>query len=326
MPCINGLVLKGFKWWEQEIFTHPAWFNTLKKELTPTGNGFFKLKQPPKPLFDQASNPEVQFCLTTEISNIYKHNGKVRRNHNLLYAPDFETVEAINQRLAAIGNLKADGRPILGLSARDLLEIILEVSDQAYLIPAHIWTPWFSTLGAKSGYDNIDECFRDLAPYIFALETGLSSDPAMNWQWSALDRFTLVSNSDAHSPQKLGREANKFDTELSYEAMFRAIKDRKGFLGTIEFFPEEGKYHYDGHRQCNVCLEPSDTKKLHEICPVCGRKLTVGVLNRLTSLADRSKPQQPKDAPDFEYIVPLPEIIAEIESRGVNTKTVHRKF
>ena len=310
-------------------FTHPQWFQELQTKLVPDGNGFFRLKHPPQApalpgLKHQAR--DVRFCLTTEISSIYKQGDRVRKNHNLLYAPDLETVAKINTKLATIGNLKADGRPILGLPARDLLEIVLEASDRAYLIPAHIWTPWFSTLGSKAGYDSIEACFRDLTPHIFALETGLSSDPAMNWKLSALDRYTLVSNSDAHSPQKLGREANLFDTTLTYDAMFEALKTQQGFLGTLEFFPEEGKYHMDGHRKCGVCMEPTTTQAYKGLCPACGKPLTVGVLHRVEELADRPQPQQPQDAANFEYLIPLPEIVAEIKGMGTGTKGVLQQF
>ncbi|SFE59099.1 endonuclease Q family protein [Thermophagus xiamenensis] len=243
-------------------FTHPQWFKEIQEKLEPDGSGFFKMKNPPRePGLPGAkvSDTTVRFCLSSEISSIYKYGDKVRKNHNLIFAPDLETVSEINARLSQIGNLTADGRPILGLPSRDLLEIITECSERSYLIPAHVWTPWFSTLGSKGGYDSVDECFRDLSHLIFALETGLSSDPAMNWHWSALDRFALISNSDAHSAQKLGREATLFDTEMSYDAMFHALKSRDGFLGTYEFFPQEGKYHLDGHRKCGVSLNPSQT-------------------------------------------------------------------
>ena len=310
-------------------FTHPQWFQELKEKLVPDGSGFYRLKDPPQVpalpgLKSQAK--DVRFCLTTEISSIYKQGGKVRKNHNLLYAPDLETVAKLNAKLATIGNLAADGRPILGLAARDLLEITLEASERAYLIPAHIWTPWFSTLGSKSGYDSIEACFRDLTPHIFALETGLSSDPAMNWKISALDGYTMISNSDAHSPQKLGREANLFNTAMTYDAMFEAMKTQKGFLGTLEFFPEEGKYHMDGHRKCGVCIEPATTQAYKGLCPACGQPLTIGVLHRVEELADRSQPQQPQGAANFEYIIPLPEIIAEIKNAGPNSKRVQQEF
>ncbi len=310
-------------------FTHPQWFQELKEKLVPEGNGLFRLKDPPKmPAMPgiKVHDIDVRFCLSTEISSIYKHGDKVRKNHNLLYAPDLDTVARINARLGAIGNLKADGRPILGLPARDLLEIALETSEQAYLVPAHVWTPWFSTLGSKGGYDSVEDCFRDLTPHIFALETGLSSDPEMNWKWSALDRYTLVSNSDAHSPQKLGREANILDTELSYDGLFNAFKTKEGFLGTYEFFPEEGKYHLDGHRNCQVVLDPKETVKHKGRCPNCGKPLTIGVLYRVEQLADRSEPQRPRDAKDFHYIIPLPEILSEINRKGPATKTVMQAY
>ena len=310
-------------------FTHPLWFKELQEKLEPDGHGFFKLKDPPKvPAMPglKCRDIDVRFCLTSEISSIYKKGDKVRKNHNLLYAPDFDTVAKINARLGAIGNLESDGRPILGLPSRDLLEVALEASDRAYLVPAHVWTPWFSTLGSKSGYDSIDECFEDLTEHIFALETGLSSDPEMNWRLSGLDRFTMISNSDAHSPQKLGREANLFDTELSYDGMFNAIRNRQGFLGTYEFFPEEGKYHMDGHRKCGVRLYPEDTLQYKGVCPECGKPLTVGVLHRVVKLADRKMPERPEGAADFHYIIPLPEIISEIKTVGPGSKAVQQTF
>lgn len=310
-------------------FTHPLWFKELREKLEPDGNGLFRLKNPPKDpglAGVKVHDIDVRFCLTTEISSIYKYGDKVRKNHNLVYAPDFDTVARINAKLSSIGNLEADGRPILGLPSRDLLEIVLASSDRAYLIPAHVWTPWFSTLGSKGGYDSIDECFRDLTDHIFAIETGLSSDPAMNWRWSALDRFTMISNSDAHSPQKLGREANLLNTDLSYDALFNAIKTGKGFAGTYEFFPEEGKYHHDGHRKCGVSLEPEDTIKYNGLCPSCGEPLTIGVLHRIEKLVDRKEPVKPEKAADFHYIIPLPEILGEIKNTGPNSKAVMQAF
>lgn len=310
-------------------FTHPLWFKELKEKLEPEGNGLFRLKNPPRdPALPgmKVHNIDVRFCLTTEISSIYKYGDKVRKNHNLVYAPDFDTVARMNAKLSTIGNLASDGRPILGLPSRDLLEIVLAASPQAYLIPAHVWTPWFSTLGSKGGYDSIDECFRDLSDHIFAIETGLSSDPAMNWKWSALDRFTLISNSDAHSPQKLGREVNLFDTEMSYDGLFTALKTQKGFLGTYEFFPEEGKYHHDGHRNCGISLEPEESLRYNNICPRCGQPLTIGVLHRIEKLVDRETPQQPDGAANFDYIIPLPEILSEIKGAGPTSKTVTQAF
>lgn len=310
-------------------FTHPEWFAELKEKLRPDGHGFFTLKDPP----DDAGIPgvrtrdiDVRFCLTSEISSIYKHGDRVRKNHNLVYAPDLDTVARLNHKLSSIGNLEADGRPILGLPSRDLLEMVLETSDRAHLVPAHIWTPWFSTLGSKAGYDSIDACFRDLTHHLFAVETGLSSDPAMNWKLSALDRFTLISNSDAHSPSKLGREVNLLDTERSYDAMFEAFKTGEGFLGTYEFYPQEGKYHHDGHRKCDISMEPGEARKHQNLCPHCGKPLTVGVLHRVEALADREESAQPEGAAGYRYTIPLPEVLGEIEDVGPNTQTVRTKF
>lgn len=310
-------------------FTHPQWFQELQTKLMSDGSGFFRLKEPPQnsALSDlKHQGRDVRFCLTTEISTIYSHGNQLHKNHHLLYAPDLETVSKINTKLAGMGNLNADGRPILRLPARDLLEIVLEVSNRAYLIPAHIWTPWFSTLGSKAGYNSIEACFRDLTAHIFALETGLSSDPVMNWKLSALDCYTMISNSDAHSPQKLGREANLFDTDLTYDAMFEALKTRQGFLGTFEFFPEGGKYHMDGHRKCGICVDPTATQAYKGLCPVCSKPLTVGVLHRVEELADRPQPRQPEGAPNFEYLIPLPEILSEIKSASPNSKVVQQQF
>ncbi|MEM9569396.1 MAG: endonuclease Q family protein [Bacteroidota bacterium] len=310
-------------------FTHPKWLATLKEELVEVGNGFFRLKKVPTigglPGIEPQQKP-VYFCLSTEISTIYSYKGRMRKSHHLVYAPDFATVDKLNAQLGKIGNLAADGRPILGLSARNLLEIVCNTSPRCYLVPAHIWTPWFSILGSKAGYDSVADAFRDLADHIFALETGLSSDPAMNWQISDLDRYTMMSNSDAHSLPKLGREANRFDTILSYDGLFAALKTRKGFKGTLEYFPEEGKYHLDGHRACGVCFTPAQSRASQGRCPKCKRWLTLGVLHRVTALADRSSPQQPATAPNFDYIVPLPEIIAQIIGQRVNTKRVTAKF
>ena len=265
-------------------FTHPAWLQELQEKLVPDGNGFYNLKEPPQmpalPGIKPKDTP-VKFCLSTEISSVYNFGNKGHKNHNLVYAPDFETATRINAQLAQFADLSLDGRPTMPLSSRDVLELVMSVSENAYLVPAHAWTPWFSTLGSRGGYDSVDECFRDLTPYIFALETGLSSDPAMNWQWSQLDRFAMLSSSDAHSPQKLGREANRFNTGMSYKAMFDAVKTGKGFKGTFEFFPEEGKYSYDGHRNCGVCMSAAETALQQGICPVCGRGVTVGVMYRV---------------------------------------------
>ena len=310
-------------------FTHPAWFAELKEKLEPDGNGFFRLKQPPaEPALPglKAKEIDTRFCLSTEISSVYVYNNRLRKNHNLVYAPDFETAARINQKLSHYTDLAADGRPTIGLSSRDLLELLLTISEKAYLVPAHAWTPWFSTLGSRGGYDSVEECFRDLTPQIFALETGLSSDPAMNRRWSQLDGFAMLSSSDAHSPQKLGREANLFDTDLGYDAMFDAVRTQKGFLGTYEFFPEEGKYSWDGHRKCGVSLAPSESLEYDNTCPRCGRLLTIGVFHRVELLADRVLPHHPEGTAGFHYIIPLPEILAELHKAGVDSRKVTTAF
>jgi len=313
-------------------FTHPGWFSEIKEKLVPAEEGLYKLKDEIEKKMDQqvpsSCREIVRFVLTSEISNIYKKFGKVRKNHNLVFMPDLESAENFNAKLDTIGNIKSDGRPILGLDAKDLLEILLETSDQAFLIPAHIWTPWFSLFGSKSGFDSIDECFEDLTPHIFAAETGLSSDPAMNRRVSGLDGITLVSNSDAHSPGNLGREANLFDTDLSYPAVKAAIKtgDPASFLGTFEFYPEEGKYHMDGHRKCNICFSPQESVKHDGLCPVCGKSLTLGVLYRINELADRLDGTRPEKKNPFFSIIPLSEILSELLKVGPKSKKVLQKY
>ncbi len=270
----------------------------------------------------------VRFVLGVEISSIYKKNDRVRKIHNLVFAPSFVVAEKINQRLGAIGNICSDGRPILGLDSKKLLAILLEISDQAYLIPAHAWTPFFAVFGSQSGFDSLEECFDDLTPHIFAIETGLSSDPAMNWRISALDNITLISNSDAHSPEKLAREANLLDAPLSYNGVFDTFK-RKGkgkFLKTLEFFPEEGKYHVDGHRKCNVSMLPPETICRQGLCPTCKKPLTIGVLHRIEKLADRKAHVKPKGAPDFENLVPLKEVIGQTLQVGPQSVKVDRLY
>ncbi len=300
-------------------FTHPEWFQEIKEKLEPAEPGLFKLKN---------SLTKIRFILTAEISCIYSKKNRVRKIHIVVLAPSFKAVEKINDHLGAIGNLKSDGRPILGLDAKELAKIILNASPECLVIPAHVWTPWFSLFGSKSGFDSIEECFEEYSKHIFAIETGLSSNPAMNWRLSALDNITLISNSDAHSPEKIGREANVFDTELSYPAIMQAIKDKdpKRFLYTIEFFPQEGKYHYDGHRNCDISLSPQESKKYNNICPRCGRSLTIGVLNRVNELADRAESFKPENEIPFKSLIRLEEII--IESLGVRSKTksVEREY
>ncbi len=312
-------------------FTHPGWFSMLKKDLLPAEPGFFRLrdKNPPPALAGITPQPiDCRFVLTAEISSIYKRHGKVRKVHNIIFAPDFEAVEKLNARLAGIGNIESDGRPILGLDSRNLLEIVLECVPDGFLVPAHIWTPWFSLFGSRSGFDHIEECFDDLTGHIFALETGLSSDPDMNRLVSALDRYTLISNSDCHSPGKLGREANLFDTDFNFFAMRDALKEPAagGFQGTVEFFPEEGKYHFDGHRNCEICLDPEETRQRQGVCPVCDRPLTIGVAYRVLELADRRVPFYPENSPAVHSLIPLAEVIGEIMRRGPATKGVMAQY
>lgn len=309
-------------------FTHPAWRKELREKLVPAGEGLYALKDE----YQQADKVagadfKPQFIVSGEISSIYKKNGKVRKVHNLILLPGLEQADLVACLLEAVGNLRSDGRPILGLDSRDLLELVLDACPEAIFIPAHIWTPHFSLFGAYSGFDDIQECFGDLTGHIYALETGLSSNPPMNWRLSALDGFTLVSNSDAHSPANLAREANMFDAELSYPGILQALKNRetKEFAGTLEFFPEEGKYHFDGHRDCKVCWQPAATKAAGGVCPVCGGKLTVGVLHRVEELADRDEGFVPPAAKPFTSLVPLPEIIASsLGSAGASTKVTQK--
>ncbi len=310
-------------------FTHPAWFDEIKGKLVAAEPGLFRLRpelerEVERRLPGSCSGP-VRFMLEVEISTIYKKGEKTRKVHHLIYAPDLETAGRFRERLGAIGNIASDGRPILGLDSRHLLEIALESGPGAYLVPAHIWTPWFAAMGSKSGFDSIEECYGDLAEHIFAVETGLSSDPPMNWRVSHLDRFTLVSNSDAHSPPMLGREACVFTTELDYFAMRRALETGDGYSGTVEFFPEEGKYHLDGHRACRVRLEPDETRRQDGACPACGKPVTVGVMHRVETLADRAEPRPPEKAAAFTSLVPLPEIVSELCGVGPKSKTVGRQ-
>ncbi|MGB9627371.1 MAG: endonuclease Q family protein, partial [Thermodesulfobacteriota bacterium] len=268
------------------------------------------------------------YMLTTEVSNIYTQNGKVRRIHHLIFAPSFEVAEAIRSRFGNLGKLSSDGRPIFSFSSKDLLRMILDISSDCMVIPAHAWTPWFSIFGANSGFDSIEECFGELSKYIYAIETGLSSDPEMNWRLSALDPITLISNSDAHSPNRLGREANAFDCELDYKEIIEAIrkKDRRKLLFTIEFFPEEGKYHFDGHRQCGVIYSPQQTKANQYLCPKCHKRLTVGVMHRVEELSDRPEGFIPKNAIPSIHLIPLEEILAEAMGYRIGTKAVENEY
>lgn len=315
--------IKGISLLATGDFTHPEWLFLMKEKLEPMGNGFLKLKNgttsfeaPPFQGLPVLSR-DVAFILSSELSFIYSKGGKVRKVHVMLLAPDFESVERINSRLQAIGNLGSDGRPILGLDVRLFTRMVADAAPRCVVIPSHIWTPWFSLFGANSGFDSIEECFEEMTPSIFALETGLSSDPPMNRRLSALDRFALVSNSDAHSPSKIGREANVFDTDFSYRGLVDALRtnDPSKFLYTVEFFPEEGKYHYDGHRKCGVVCSPRESLKTNDLCPKCGKKLTIGVLHRVEELADRDSGDGRPGRVPYKNVIPLNEIIAEALGR-----------
>lgn len=308
-------------------FTHPVWREELKERLVSEGNGLYRLRDAyVKEESRKFPGEGTRFVVSGEISSIYKKNGKTRKVHNVILLPSLEAADAMAQRLEKIGNIHSDGRPILGLDSHDLLEMMLDVCPEGILIPAHIWTPHFSVLGTKSGFDSVEECFEELAPYIHALETGLSSDPAMNWRISKLDRYQLVSNSDAHSPSKLGREANLLDIDCSYEGLYRAIQTGEGLEGTVEFFPEEGKYHFDGHRKCGVSLSPVEAERLGGICPVCGKKLTMGVDHRVEQLADRAEGFVKKDGKKYESLVPLPEVISTCMGYSAASKKVQGCF
>ncbi|GAB4303624.1 MAG: hypothetical protein Fur0034_19740 [Desulfuromonadia bacterium] len=301
---------------------HPRWFDTLRESLVEVESGFFALKK------DDAG-PPVRFVLSTEISSIYSRGGRGRRVHNLFYFPDMESLHRFSGRLLHRGlNLASDGRPIVGLDCRDLFEIFLDTVPGGFMVPAHVWTPWFSLLGSRSGFDGVEDCFGDLTPQIFALETGLSSDPAMNRLVSSLDRYTLISNSDSHSPEMIGREANILATGFDFHSLREAIRGgtRDRFYATVEFFPEEGKYHADGHRPCGVRLDPEETKALGGRCPVCGGKVTVGVLSRVKELADRNIPHFPDHSPLVFSLIPLVEILAEIRGEKPASRGVIRAY
>ncbi|HQP91922.1 MAG TPA: endonuclease Q family protein [Candidatus Omnitrophota bacterium] len=306
--------LKGINLMGTGDFTHHLWLEELKRFLEPNGKGLFIHKG-------------IHFILTAEISSIYSKNNRTYRIHNLILAPSFKIVDEINRALGSVGNLASDGRPILGLDAADLARIVFDIDENRMLIPGHIWTPWFSLFGSNSGFDRIEDCFEESTQKIFALETGLSSDPLMNWRLSALDRFSLVSNSDSHSPSKIGREANVFNCDLDYFQIREVLKnkDKKKFLYTIEFFPEEGKYHYDGHRLCGVCLSPEESKKNSNRCPKCKKPLTIGVMNRVCQLSDREAGFIPKNAIPYKNLVSLDEIIAEAKNLGKATAGVEKE-
>jgi uncharacterized protein (TIGR00375 family) len=307
--------LKGVTLMGTGDFTHHLWLEELKANLEDLGNGLFKYKG-------------VYFILTVEISSIYSKKGKTYRIHNMVFSPSLQTVDRINETLSRYGNLASDGRPILGLDAAELARIIFDIDENCMVIPSHAWTPWFSVFGSMSGFDRIEDCFETQTTKIFALETGLSSDPGMNWRLSALDKFTLISNSDSHSPSKIGREANVFDCELNYKTIREVLKtkDKKRFLYTIEFFPEEGKYHFDGHRLCQVRFSPKETREHQGRCPQCGKPVTVGVMNRVEQLADRPQGNVPPGAIAYRNLIPLDEIIAEVKGVTKGSVAVEREY
>lgn len=323
---------KGVKVVGTGDFTHPVWFSEIKKKLEPAEPGLFKLKKEFAVKAGERFNSlDTRFMISGEISCIYSKNKKVRKIHNLIFAPDIVSAEKIIAKLSLIGNLKADGRPILGLDSKELLKIILEVSNDCVLIPAHVWTPWFGIFGSKSGFDTLEECFDELTSEVFAVETGLSSDPDMNWRIPFLDGITIMSSSDPHSLKNIGREASIFNCKLSYFEIMNAMRvnDLSKFISTIEFYPEEGRYHLDGHALCKVVLTPQESKKYNNICPVCGRALTIGVMNRIEELAKRSigyKPNQPRP---FTHLILLEKIIGEAMNVGYTSKkvaTVYQKM
>ena len=297
-------------------FSHPEWFKELETKAIESDSGFLQ--------YDG-----VNFVLSNEVSCIYSQGGKVRRIHIVLLSPSLEIVAQINERLAKKGNLKADGRPIFGMSAIEMAEIVLGVSDKNLVIPAHVWTPWFSVFGSMSGFDTLKEAFGEYEKDVYAIETGLSSDPAMNWRLSQLDRLQLVSNSDSHSPEKIGREANVFELDqFKYADFYEAIrhKEKKKLKCTYEFYPEEGKYHFDGHRNCKVSFKPEETRRHNGICPTCKRPLTIGVLNRVEQLADRQEGYTPKNAVPYESLVPLKEVLGDAMGKAPTAKAVGEEY
>jgi uncharacterized protein (TIGR00375 family) len=309
-------------------FTHPAWFRELQEGLVPAEPGLFRLRNELGRAVAERLPPScrepLRFLLQVEVSTAFHRDGRARRMHHLLYVPELKTAATLNDRLGRRGNITEDGRPTLAMDASDLLEVTLDSGDGAYLVPAHLWTPWVGVLSATSGFDSIEDCYGELSRHIFAVETGLSSDPPMNWRVSRLDRFRIVSYSDAHAPSRLGREATELDSELDYFAIRRALETGEGFQGTVELFPEEGRYHLSGHRRCGVRLEPAEARQARLRCPACGKRLTMGVLQRVEDLADRPAGARPEGAPGCRNLLPLDELVAEVAGVGRTSKTVRR--
>lgn len=332
LPNINAWCqLKGIDLVATADFTYPAWFKDLHSKLEETEKGIYRLKEEyvdnHEVYIPESCKRPVRFILSTEISLIYKKGDKCRKVHHVVLAPDLDVVAKINVELDKRGNIKSDGRPILGMDSKEFLKLLLDISPDIQLIPAHVWTPHFAIFGSQSGFDSVEECFEELSGHICALETGLSSDPPMNWRLSQNDKYVLVSSSDAHSPKKLGREATVFDCKMTYPDILHALrKDHTKVAGTIEFYPEEGKYHADGIRNENLCLEPEDTKKYEFVSPKTGKKITIGVLHRVNNLADRPMGFKPKTAGSVWYIIPLTEIISELLQVGPASKKVDEMY
>ena len=307
--------LKGVSMLGTGDFTHPEWLKELKEKLAEKEYGIY-------------SHGGIDYILSTEVSNIYFKNGKVRKIHNIIIVPSFAIAAEINKMLSGYGVLESDGRPIVSLECERMMKSLRKISQDIMVIPAHIWTPHFSLFGSNSGFDSIKECFEDEAGFITALETGLSSDPPMNWRLSSLDRYALVSNSDAHSPSKIGREANVFKEKIGYRELKEILekKDKGRFMYTVEFFPQEGKYHWDGHRRCEARLSPGESAKINYRCPTCGKRLTIGVMNRVEQLADRSEDFVSENSPGYKSLIPLVEIIAEAMAVGKDSIGAEREY
>ncbi len=297
-------------------FTHPQWIQEIKDNLEEDGTGILRTKD------------GFPFVLQSEISLIYSQDGKGRKIHNVLLAPDLDTVKQITDYLLTKGRIDYDGRPIFGIPCPEFTEEMKKINKKIEIIPAHAWTPWFGIFGSNSGFDSVEECFKDQARHVHALETGLSSDPPMNWRLSKLDKYSLVSFSDLHSfwPWRLGREATIFDIKLTYDNVLKAIRTGEGLKETIEVDPGYGKYHFSGHRNCNVCLDPKKSLELKNICPACGRKLTVGVLERVEELADRPEGFRLEGAKPFRTLIPLSEIISKMVGKAIATKAVWKEY